>query len=93
MVLLYYAVHKIYDSLFGSDEEKIDPRFFFTKKFGIELLIIGLFPLLIGAALFFVWLGTLQEIFQYLGIILLILGALMVYRGILKIIVFRKDKN
>lgn len=86
MVLLYYLVHKIYYLLFRKTKKSIDPRFFFTKQFGFELFVVGMIALLLGGILF--WIGTKIVIIGYGSLIFLILGGYMIYRGLLKMILF-----
>ena len=90
MVLLYYLVHKMYCSLFRKTKKNIDPRYFFTKQFGLELLTIGFITLLLGGVLF--WIGLKIVIIGYISLLFLILGGYMVYRGLLKMIIFSIKK-
>ncbi len=85
MVLLYFGVHKLYNLLFKKSRPEIDPKYFFTKEFGFELLVIGFLTLAIGGILYQV--RTMQLIIQYVSYVFLLLGAFMIYRGLLKMIV------
>ena len=84
MVLLYNLIHKIYVSLFNRSKKAITPDYFFTTKFGVELLVIGLITLGVGGLITLA--GAVSEIILYIGYGFL--TAFMIYRGLLKIIVF-----
>ena len=95
-MLLYYIlfkpIHAIYNFILRKKDKKdITQKYFFTQKFGGEMVLVGLFFGVIGTLLFF-----LKNIFSFLEIpawVFICLGVLILYRGIVKLVAFTLSPN
>ncbi len=88
--LLFKPVHKLFNSIFNKkDNFELDEKYFFSKKYGFELIFIGFLFGLITLGLYFI--QSFGSIIETIYWIFLIMTILIFYRGLAKILAFWSD--